>query len=415
MRKFLSAVLAATMITVLCTACQTRTMETDTNAEITGVTEPTTETVTEQPTEQPTEEEKNTHTLYFKDSTKSGDKAVATFYNSVDGKSKDVEMKKISDDNGVITFSCEGDCSVYNMAYVAYGNKKQTTEFAFNQCGSGWQQTEQGFLPYTEGEKTESSTDKTEDITLTFKGYDKIIHIWKPEDYDASAKEKYSTVYVLDADIAKSFAAEQVKGMMSVTNQKAIVVAVENNFARDYELLPAIGVSADEKRVGSDLSEMYDSMNGSEFAQFIADMLVPYVQEHYHVYTDARHTAITGFSLSGLESFYIAMEYPDIFGTLGAVSPSLWEFDEATWKTYLSKKTFDENAPFLYFYTGPAKLDTDPDVTDMYNRLKSMGYPTDKLVLHFNEKGTHNARYWCNTFAEFLTAMVFQHIRPLQQ
>ncbi len=72
------------------------------------------------------------HTLYFKDSTKS-DRAVATFFNSISEESTDVEMKKISEDSKSVTFSCEGDCAAYNMAYVTCGDKK-SREFAFNKC-----------------------------------------------------------------------------------------------------------------------------------------------------------------------------------------------------------------------------------------------------------------------------------------
>ena len=312
-----------------------------------------------------------------------------------------------------MTFSCEGDCSVYNMAHVAYGDK-HTTDFAFNQCTSGWYKTENDFLPYTEGEKT-STSPAFDDVTLTFKDYDKTVHIWKPDDYDTASQEKYSTIYVLDGQILSAFVVDHVKAMTSVTNKKAIVVAVDNVFARDYELVPKIGVSADEKAFGSGNAPEYDGLSGLEFADFITDMLVPYVQQHYNVYTDARHTSITGASLSGLESFYIVMEHPDIFGTLGALSPSFWEFDDATWQKYLKDKSFSDNAPFLYFYTGPAKLDTDPHVTDMYNRLKKMNYPENRLLLHFNEKGSHNGLYWCCIFPEFLTATFFQRVQPLQQ
>ena len=72
------------------------------------------------------------HTLYFKDSTKS-ERAVATFFNNDSGESTDVEMKKISEDSESVTFSCEGDCTAYDMAYVTCGDKK-SREFAFNKC-----------------------------------------------------------------------------------------------------------------------------------------------------------------------------------------------------------------------------------------------------------------------------------------
>ena len=406
MKKFLSTILTVTMITALLTACTAETTKNnDNNPSATeNITEQATEAITEQPTE-----ENSIHPLYFKDSSKSS-KVTATFFNSVSGKSEEVEMTKFREDTDGIIFSCEGDCSVYNMAYVTYGDKK-TLEFAFNKCTSGWHKEGNYLLPYTEGEQNNSFS-KCDEVTLNAGEYDKNIHIWKPDNYDASSKEKYSTVYVLDAEIFEHFAMNHVQAMMSVTDKKAIVVTVDNVFARDYELVPEIGVSRDEKSAGE---LQYDSMNGSEFAVFMAETLVPYIQQHYNVYTDALHTAITGASLGGLETFYITMEYPDVFGTLGAFSPSFWEYDEATWKKYLSDKKFNADSPLLYFYTGPVKLDTDPDVTNMRNRLKDMGYPQDKLILHLNEKGVHKADCWSNMFPEFLTAMCLQRVELLQK
>ena len=397
------------MTATLFTSCSTEntTPKNENNQSAASVTENTTENVTEQATE----ETVKYNTLYFRDKSKSS-KATATFFNSKSGESEDVEMKKISSDDEAVTFSCEGDCSAYNMAYITYGDKKTNHDFAFNRCTSGWYVEENELMPYTYTENGKSSSIEYEDITLTVGEYDKFIHVWKPDDYDASSDEKYSTIYFLDSDIISSFGTEQVRAMMSSTNRKAIVVAVENNFARNYELVPEIGVSRDEEMFGE---LKYDNMNGSEFSDFMADTLVPYVQKHYNVYTDAEHTSIAGVSLSGLEAFYITMEHQDKFGTLGGLSPSFWEYDAATWEKYLKDKSFNENSPFLYFYTGPEKLDTDPDVTDMYNRLKKMGYPEDKMVLHFNEKGTHRATYWCSMFPEFLAAMIFQRAELLQK
>ena len=90
-------------------------------------------------------------------------------------------MKKIKDNKNYRTFSCKGDTSKYNMAYIKYGSKK-TDKFAFNKCVSGWWKTENNFIPYTQGEKFEYSPE-FDDLTLNYKGYTKIVHVWKPKDY----------------------------------------------------------------------------------------------------------------------------------------------------------------------------------------------------------------------------------------
>ena len=204
-------------------------------------------------------------------------------------------------------------------------------------------------------------------------------------------------------------ATEQVSAMCASTGTKAIVVAIENVGTRDFELIPNIGVPMDQADFEG------EGIDGTKFADFVAKTLVPYVQQHYNVSTDARRTSIVGASLGGMESFYIAEEYPEIFGTGGSLSPSFWEYDDATWSKYLSGKRFSDSSPFIYLYTGPQEFDTDPHVTDMYNRLKKMGYPEDKLVLHFNPDGAHGVNYWCCVFPEFLTAAVYQRVEPLQQ
>ena len=273
-----------------------------------------------------------------------------------------------------------------------------------------------------------------DDVTFTAYGFEKIVHIWKPEDYDASSDEKYSTIYVLDGQYIADFGLlnyepmhcpgviEQTRTAMSQTGKKAIIVAIDNYLERDCELTPELEYSVDDKEnermKSSDSTDSeYDSMTGSQIAYFLANMLVPYVQQNYNVYTDALHTSITGNSLGGLEAFYIGLEYPDTFGTVGAMSPSFWLFEEPDWSKYLEKhkKSFSDNLPLMYLYTGPAGEDTDPEVTNMYNRLKDMGYPEDKLVLHFNENGTHSHLWWRSVFSEFLTAMFYQNVETLQQ
>ena len=182
MKRILSALLAVLTVPALLTACGSEKKQGSESSNSSAVQEATEPTAPEYP---------ETHTLYFKDSAKSG-KATATFFNSVSGKSENVEMKKTGEDNDSVTFSCEGNCALYNMAYITCGDEK-TKEFAFNPCVSGWYKTEDDFLPYTEGEEI-NYTPAFEKITLKGHGYDKDIYIWKPDGYDAKSADKYSTL-----------------------------------------------------------------------------------------------------------------------------------------------------------------------------------------------------------------------------
>lgn len=371
--------------------------------------------------EKPKKKGADYHTLYIRDEFKS-EEVIATFFNSKNNKSENVKMDKISEDKKSFTFSCEGNTSTYNMAYVTIDGSK-SARFAFNKCVSGWNNSEEGFMPYVQGEKI-SYKYKHEDITLKFNGYDKKIHIWKPDGYSASSKEKYSTIYMLDgigADfleppvghtIAESDnSTAQVKSMMKTTGKKAIIVAVETdgdgeNCWRDDELVPNLGKMAHEEGT----SKKY----GSKFSNFMSDTLVPYIEKHYNVYTDASHNSVEGSSLGGLEAFYIVMDHPEKFGTAGALSPSFWYYNKTQWKKFLSKNKFGKDSPFIYIYSGGIKGDTGREATEMVNLLNEMKYPKEKLAFHYFEKGTHSIDCWRGVFAEFLEAMVHRQVKPLQ-
>ena len=262
---------------------------------------------------------------------------------------------------------------------------KNTKKIAFNPCVSGWYRSNDSLVPYTQGEDA-AYVAHYEPVSFDYKGYEKKVYVWTPDDYDAGSDDKYATIYVLDGqdevnrqnDAARTddalYIPEQVRSMTAATGYKAIVVAVATygdmgEYVRDDELVPDIGDIAEEE---------YNSVTkkmGGDFARFMAETLVPYVRQHYNVYTDALHTSVTGASLGALESFYITMEYPEMFGTAGVQSPSFWVYNDAVWRKYLGEKDFSKNTPFIYLYTGPEGGDTDPHVTEMYNRLLDMGYP----------------------------------------
>ena len=365
----------------------------------------------------------SSHTLYFKDSSKSKE-AAATFFNSKSGKKKTVKMKKVSEDKNSRTFSCKGDTSAYNMAFVTCG-KKQTKNFAFNKCVSGWHQKKDKLIPFVYGKEIDYNPTSKE-VSFPFKDDNRLVHIWTPDDYDAKSEKKYSTIYILDGQAMEFSGREdqvndesmsvtaQVEAMTAETGEKAIIVGIENVFRRDFELVPDIGVSMDEERFGDEADPELDKL-GLEFADFVVKDLVPYVKKNYNVYTDASHTAIAGYSLGGLASFYLTIENPDVFGTNGGLSPSFWEYDSVTWEKYISQKKFGKDSPFLYFYTGNKKNDVEPHVSNMYKRLKKLGYPKDKLAFHYDEKGAHDTISWRGVFSEFLTGMVFNRIEPLQK
>ena len=361
-------------------------------------------------------ENSNTHTLYIRDNGKTPE-MTAVFFNSASGESENVAMKKTGEGSDYFTYSCEGNTEKYNMVRLKY-NDRESMDIAFNNFISGWYLWNDELLPYVEGKEPKYDP-QYETKSFKFQDTDKDVYIWTPADYDAKSADKYSTIYMIDGQstISTKLSAEydtsyqvwnvceHVESMMAVTDNKAIIVGINTTENRFNDLTPNIGgnmVTAEENR------------NGTAFANFVCDTIIPYVQENYNVYKDAEHTSIAGSSMGGLESLYMAIEHTDKFGTAGVLSPSLWNADEDSWKAYFDTKKNNTDFPFLYFYSGSFGQDTGYCTEPVYNAMIDSGYPKDKLVFNKNEKAEHFVPFWRNVYPEFLEAMFTHKVSGLE-
>ena len=307
--------------------------------------------------------------------------------------------------------------------------EKEGFDVAFNSFVSGWNfEDMKNPLPYVAGTKP-SYDPKLETKEFKFDGRDKKVYIWTPEDYDEKSDDKYSVIYMFDGqsilakgvdngmdnDVVCWNVSESVTSMMSVTDNKAIIVGITNNDVyRNDELIPDLG---DINTEGGDPNmdpDEFTHKRGSAFADFLCDTVMPYVEENYNVYTDAEHTSLAGSSLGGLETFYTVLAHPDKFGTGGVMSPTFDMFAEKEWKEFLKDKTDMKNAPFLYFYAGGYSSDNGDVTMEMNNRLIESGYPKDKLVFCKYEPGEHLIEYWRSIYPEFLEAAFTQNVSALE-
>ncbi len=89
-------------------------------------------------------------------------------------------------------------------------------------------------------------------------------------------------------------------------------------------------------------------------------------------------------------------------------------YKDDVWRSYLGQKSFDAQSPFLYFYCGN-EVEDNGDVTDeMVSRIREMGYPGNRFVYHREAIGGHETYFWRVNFSEFLNAMVYQRVEPLE-
>ncbi|MHB2018312.1 MAG: alpha/beta hydrolase [Candidatus Xenobia bacterium] len=93
--------------------------------------------------------------------------------------------------------------------------------------------------------------------------------------------------------------------------QPCIMVGVYNTPDRMEEYTP---VSDPDEPGGK--ADAYES--------FLTRELKPYIDSHYRTEPDAAHTGIMGSSLGALLALHAGFTHPEVFGLVGALSPSLW-------------------------------------------------------------------------------------------
>ena len=60
------------------------------------------------------------------------------------------------------------------------------------------------------------------------------------------------------------------------------------------------------------------------YAKFLLQEVMPFIQRGYRAQTDPAVTGIGGSSLGALVSLYFGLKYPEVFGKIAALSPSVW-------------------------------------------------------------------------------------------
>jgi enterochelin esterase-like enzyme len=98
--------------------------------------------------------------------------------------------------------------------------------------------------------------------------------------------------------------------------------------AGEVEPLIVVGIyNAGDRRIAEYTHERNEQLQGGEaelYGQMITRELMPWVAEHYRVRGNREATGLGGSSLGALVSLYLGLSYPETFGRLALLSPSVW-------------------------------------------------------------------------------------------
>lgn len=148
--------------------------------------------------------------------------------------------------------------------------------------------------------------------------------VYLPPGYAGAPRRRYPVLYANDGqDMA---AVELQQTLARLYRERAIepviVVAIRmlDDRASGYGLFDR--ASARSLVGGSRIGPI--GVRAQDYSAWVATVLVPYVDAHYRTRRLARGRTMLGWSLGALNAFSLGWQYPEVFGRIGAFSPSFW-------------------------------------------------------------------------------------------
>jgi enterochelin esterase-like enzyme len=225
--------------------------------------------------------------------------------------------------------------------------------------------------------------------------------VYVPPGYDEQPQRRFPVLYLHDGqnlfDRATAFGGQDwnVHGaadylIQSGAIEPLIIVGIYNTGkSRIYEYTPT-----KVPKLGGGRADRY--------AKFLMQEVMPFVQQQYRALPEPSQTGIGGSSLGGLVSLYIGLKYPQNFGKIAALSPSVWWNQRVILRLAAAADPRPRPRIWLDIGTreGPKIV---PDVEQFRDLLLKKGW-RENQNLHYErvEGAEHNEAAWSQRVGPFL-------------
>lgn len=178
----------------------------------------------------------------------------------------------------------------------------------------------------------------------------------------------------------------------------------ESMEALPEDCIPAIIVGIDnggEHRINEYSAWVNNQYGGGEaeaFATFIIETLKPQIDAMFRTLPSRNYTAVMGSSLGGLMAMYMVMEFGEVFGRAGVMSPSFW-FTDGVFELAESHDVLPQTRIFMLGGTTESATMV-PNMEAMRDILLDRGYTPENIRLEAHSYGQHNETYWSGEFTE---------------
>lgn len=257
---------------------------------------------------------------------------------------------------------------------------------------------------------------KTHELEVPFTGRKRRVRVLLPKGYAENMEETYPVVYFHDGQNVlyskEAFSGHSWKVIPTIKRNpdiaKMIVVAIDNDgMERMHEY-------AAWKYSETSIPGVQFGGKGTLYAEFVMDVVKPFIDQEYRTKSDKAHTAMIGSSLGGNITQFIGLAYQDKIGCLGVFSSANWLHQEA-FDRYIERQQLDPDQR-VYIYVGTEEAD-DTDQTLMagnikqayihssltyYRQLIAGGVKLDHLMLEVVSGAVHNEEAWAKYLPDCL-------------
>jgi len=205
------------------------------------------------------------------------------------------------------------------------------------------------------------------------------VRVFYPEGYNENTLERYPVVYMQDGQNL-FFPAEAFAGHDWMIGETLNVLDSMNLVQRCI----VVGVYPRER-----MSD-YTRDGYTDYGRFLIEEVKPWVDANYRTLQGPEHTAVIGSSLGGVVSFYLAWQWPEVFGFAGCLSSTFGYNDDLAQRVSAEPKR-----PIKIYLDSGWPRDNYEVTRNMRNRLVQSGYREghDLLYLAF-PRARHDEQAW---------------------
>jgi predicted alpha/beta superfamily hydrolase len=212
---------------------------------------------------------------------------------------------------------------------------------------------------------------------------DRDLVVWLPPAYAKETTRRFPTLYMHDGDSTfVNWRLDETAAALIANKQmeQLIIVYVPNGGSSDDRFTDYTPTRDSNYSVGGK-ADNYGRMLGEE--------VKPFIDSHYRTLTDAANTGLGGASLGGLVTLYLGLKYPETFGRLAVMSPSIW-WDRGFLLRYV-KDVKTKPALRIWLDVGTEEESGRTDLTkSLRDALVKKGWTLNDDLMYYEAKGARH-------------------------